>query len=65
MQGLIESRGLRKDEKILQIGNGVRVVAITIDIYPLWLLLRFSLVFKDYYCTPAAIKNLISVAVLV
>ena len=35
IQDLIESRGLRCGEMILQISNGVRVTVVAIGIYPL------------------------------
>ena len=35
MQGLEESRKLRDEDMILCIGNGTRVAAVAIDIYPL------------------------------
>ena len=64
MQDLLESRGQRKGEMILHVDNGVRVVAITVGIYPLRLPLGFRLSLKDCYCISIASRNLISVSML-
>ena len=64
MQGLIESRRLRKGDMILRIGNGAKVAAETIDIYPLRLSCGVRLDLKDCYYVPVASQNLIFMHVL-
>ena len=63
MQGLIKSRRLRKDDMILQIGNGVKVTVEAISTYSLRLSSEFRLDLKDYYFIFIASQNLIFISI--
>ena len=60
--GSKKNRGLREGEVTLQIGNRIRVTAMAMDTYPLWLSSRFSLILRDHYYIPAVNKKLISIS---
>ena len=64
MQGLIESRRLRKGDMIFQINNRAKIAAEVIGTYSLRLSLGFRLDLKDCYFIPIASRNLIFVSVL-
>ena len=64
MQGLIESRRLRKGDMILRVSNGAKIATEAIDIYPLRLPSDFRLDLKDCYYVPIASQNLISMFML-
>ena len=64
MQGLIESRRLRKGDMILRVSNGAKVAAEAVGTYPLRLSSGIRLDLKDYYYVPVASQNLISMSVL-
>ena len=59
VQGLEEVRGLKEGQITLRVGNGARVVAVAIGIYPLQLSLDISLILKDCYYIPITSRNLI------
>ena len=65
MQGLIESRKLRKDDMILRVGNGAKITTEAVGTSPLRLPSDFSLDLKDCYFIPIVSQNLISISVLV
>ena len=64
MQGLIESRRLRKDDMILRIDNEVKITAEAVGTYSLQLSSDFRLDLKDCYFVPIASRNLISISML-
>ena len=64
MQGLEEVRRLREGEITFRVSNKIRVAAVAIGIYPLWLPLGYTLLLKDCYYVPITNKNLIFISVL-
>ena len=63
-QDLIESKRLRKDDMILQVGNGAKITTEAVGTYSLRLSFNFRLDLKDCYYVPIASQILIFVSVL-
>lgn len=64
MQDLLESKGLREGEVILQVSNGARVVIVAVGTYPLQLLSKLCLVLRDCYFVPTMSRYLIFISLL-
>jgi hypothetical protein len=60
LQGLSLTRRFAKGELDIHVGNGAKVVAITVDTFHLPLPLRLVLELNNYYYIPALCKSIIS-----
>ena len=65
MQGLIESKRLRKGDMIFQVNNRVKVATEAVDTYPLQLSSKFRLDLKYCYFISIVSQNLISMSMLI
>ena len=64
MQGLKNSRSLAKGEMDLRVGNGARVVVLTVGTYYLSLPSGLVLELDNCYYVPAMSRNIISISCL-
>ena len=65
MQGLRNSRRLRKGELDLRVRNGARVVALDVESYVLSLPSGLSLILDDCFYVPTITKNIVFVSSLI
>ena len=64
MQGLKDSRKLKKGEVDLRVGNRARVAALAVGTYEIVLLSRFLLVLNNCFYIPPLSSNIISLSYL-
>ena len=64
LQELRRSKTLKKEEVILRMGNGARVVAVAVGSFDLLMPTGKTIILDNYYFIPSIVRNIISIPML-